>query len=333
MICAKPTLFALALAAVATPLARAQSPEASLQQGIQAYRDLEMESAGYLLRRALQSNSLSEADRKTGLSYLGAAELYRDRRDSAVSAFSQLIRLEPRYRLDRLVFTPEVQSVFEVARKRTPIVDVEARSGTVAPRDPGLPIHLLVNTPHTVVVTAEAVRGEVLDTIARTNIDDTGTVRWRAQRAPAGGLILGISSLDQRGRVSRRVELPVQITRFPEDPLPPPERPVLLPVRQPAGPAFVRLGLGAALATAAYFVTPALTDASAPRVLITGLFAAAGVAGFWEARPGKPLPDNVLANETAQEMYRAKVARVEEENRRRAEGGIVRVDVGKPVLK
>jgi hypothetical protein len=139
--------------------------------------------------------------------------------------------------------------------------------------------------------------------------------------------------LDERGRVSRRVELPVQVTRFPEDPLPLPERPAMLPVRQPAGPAFVRLGLGAALATTAYFVTPAVTDASAPRVLITGLFAAAGVAGFWEARPGKPLPDHVLANQTAQEMYRAKVAKVDEENRRRAEGGIVRVEVGKATLR
>jgi hypothetical protein len=332
MMHAKTTLLALVLAAAASP-ARAQAPEASLQQGIQAYRDLEMESAGWLLRRALQSPTLSEAERKTGLCYLGAAELYRDRRDSAVSAFAQLIRLDPRYRLDRLVFTPEVQSVFEVARRRTPIVEVEARSATMAPRDPGLPIRLQANTPHVVVVTAEAVRGEVLDTIARANVADTATVRWSAQRAPAGGLILGVSSLDQRGRVSRRLELPVQITRFPEDPLPMPERPALLPVRQPSGPAFVRLGLGAIFATTAYFVTPVFTDATAPRVMLTGLFGAAGIAGFWEARPGKPLPDNVLANETAREMYRAKVAKVEEENRRRAAGGVVRVEVGKPVLK
>jgi hypothetical protein len=329
----KIALLSLAAAVAAAPVVQAQSPEASLQQGIQAYRDLEMESAGWLLRRALQSNSLSEADRKTGLCYLGAAELYRDRRDSAVSAFSQLIRLEPRYRLDRLVFTPEVQSVFELARRRTPIVEVDVRSGTVAPRDPGLPIHLEANTPHVVVVTAEAVRGEVLDTIARASVDDTATVRWSAHHAPAGGLILGVSSLDQRGRVSRRVELPVQITRFPEDPLPMPEQPAMLPERRPAGPAVVRLGLGVALATTAYLVTPAFTDASAPQVMLTGLFAAAGIAGFVEARPGKPLPDNVVANETAREMHRAKVAKVQEENRRRAEGGIVRVDVGKAMLK
>lgn len=329
----KTTLLAVALAVFTARAARAQSPEASLHQGIQAYRDLEMESAGWLLRRALHSSALSEANRKTGLCYLGAAEVYRDRRDSAVSAFAQLIRLDPRYRLDRLLFTPEVQGVFEVARRRTPIVAIEARSAMIAPRDSGLPIRLEANTPHVVVVTAEAVRGEVLDTIARAKVADTATIRWNAQGAPAGGLILGISSLDQRGRVSRRVELPVQVTRFPEDPLPAPERPVLLPVRQPAGPAFVRLGLGAALATTAYFVTPVLTDAAAPRVLITGLFGAAGIAGFWEARPGRPLPDNVLANETAREMYRAKVAKVDEENRRRAEGGVVRVEVGKPAVR
>jgi hypothetical protein len=326
-------LLALALVATAAPVARAQSPEASLAQGIQAYRDLEMESAGYLLRRALQSNVLNETDRKTGLCYLGAAELYRDRRDSALSAFVQLIQLEPRYRLDRLVFTPEVQTLFEQARRRTPIVEVAARTATLAPRDPGLPIRLEANTPHVVVVTEETVRGEVLDTVARATVNDTATVRWSAQRAPAGGLILGVSSLDQRGRVSRRVELPVQITRFPEDPLPLPAQPTLLPVQQPAGPALVRLGLGVALATTAYFATPAFTDATAPRVLLTGLFGAAGVVGFMEARPGKPLPDNMVANETARQMYRAKVARVEEENRRRADGGTVRVEVGKPAPK
>jgi hypothetical protein len=326
-------LLALALATLATPAARAQSPETSLAQGIQAYRDLEMESAGWLLRRALQSDGLSQADRKRGLCYLGAAELYRDRRDSAVSAFVQLIRLDPRYRLDRLVFTPEVQTVLEQARRRTPIVEVDARSGTLAPRDPGLPIRLDANTPHVVVVTAEAVHGEVLDTVARARVTDTATIRWSAQGAPAGGMILGVSSLDPRGRVSRRMELPVQITRFPEDPLPVPERPAMLPERRPAGPAFTRLALGAFFATTAYFVTPVFTDAAAPRVMITGLFGAAGIAGFWEARPGKPLPENVLANETARAMHRAKVAKVDEENRRRAEGGIVRVEVGKPLLK
>jgi hypothetical protein len=122
--------------------------------------------------------------------------------------------------------------------------------------------------------------------------------------------------------------VPVHVTRTAENALAIPEPPPVLPERQPAGPAFARLGLGIAAATAAYFVTPLLTDNDAPRVLATGLFLTAGGVGFWEARPGKPLPDNVVANETARAAWRARVAKIEQENRRRAVGGTVHVEVG-----
>ncbi len=311
----------------------AQSPDKELAQGVQAYRELEMESASWLLRQALSSDRLKLDDRKTALSYLGAAEFYRDRRDSALSAFGQLVRLEPDFRLDRLVFPPDAQDAFEEARRRNPSVRVTARSTAFAPNGAGLPVRLDANTPQVVVLTFESVSGDVIDTAYRARITDTTTVFWKARGdaatpAPVGGFVLGVSSLDGRGRVARRVELPVHVTRTPENALAIPDPPQMLPVRQPAGPAFVRLGLGIATATVAYFGTPLFTDNAAPRVLSTGLFAVAGAIGFWDARPGKPLPANVVANETARAAWRAHVANVEEENRRRAVGGTVHVEVG-----
>jgi hypothetical protein len=329
-------LTCLALLAAALPVAgpaAAQSPDKELVQGVQAYRELEMESASWLLRQALSDERLKPDDRKTALSYLGAAEFYRDRRDSALAAFGQLVRLDPDFRLDRLVFPPDAQEAFEEARRRNPSVRVTAHSASFAPNGAGLPVRLDANTPQVVVMTFESVSGDVIDTAFHARVTDTATVFWKARGdaatpAPVGGFVLGVSSLDGRGRVARRVELPVHVTRTPENPLAIPEPPPVLPVRQPAGPAFVRLGLGIAAATVAYLGTPLFTDQSAPRVLSTGLFAAAGVIGFWDVRPGKPLPANVVANEVARAAWRARVANVEEENGRRAVGGTVHVEVG-----
>src|SRR5207244_11744358 len=65
---------------------------------------------------------------------LGAAELFRGRRDSAVAVFRRLVVLDPRYRPDQLVFPPEVTSVFEAVRLRIKTVAI------VAPRDTEIPV-------------------------------------------------------------------------------------------------------------------------------------------------------------------------------------------------
>jgi hypothetical protein len=328
--------FALCATVLSFPVAaraQAPSPERALEQGLRAYRELEMESAGWLLRQAL-AGKLDQRQRVTALSYLGASEFYRDRRDSALSAYADLIRLEPHYRLDRLVFGPDVQAVLEEARKRTPIAAVRAERASFAADAPGLPVNVRVNTPHVVVMTLETVNAVVLDTVFRGRVRDTTTVYWNARgrndaQAPRGGFVLRVASLDGRGRASHRVALPVQVTRSPEDPLAAPERPALLPEYQPAGPALARLGLGLAAATVAYFVTPAFTSNAAPQVALALTFGAAGVLGFVDARPGKPLPENVVKNRVAQEAWEARVNRVQVENQRRADGGTVTVEVGR----
>src|SRR5438132_10440136 len=99
---------------------------------MRAYKNLEFDAATLLLRRGvvqLTAANAPVARRAKGLVYLGAAELFRGRRDSAVAVFRRLVVLDPRYRPDQLVFPPEVTNVFEAVRLRTKTV------GTVGPRD------------------------------------------------------------------------------------------------------------------------------------------------------------------------------------------------------
>ncbi|MGE5804053.1 MAG: hypothetical protein ACM358_17540 [Gemmatimonadota bacterium] len=107
---------ALALAlllAVPTPSpAQNESAHEIVSRAIRAYGDLDFDLAATLLRRAL-SKELSDSDRVQALTYLGAAEHYRARPDSARAVFRRLRLLAPGFQLDTLVFPPEVTHAFE----------------------------------------------------------------------------------------------------------------------------------------------------------------------------------------------------------------------------
>src|SRR5213076_675522 len=109
----------------------AQTIASPFAQGIRAYQNLDFDQAAALLRRDLARASSSTAtlgERAQGLLYLGAADLFRGRRDSAVAVFRRLVQLDPRYRPDRLVFPPEVTSVFDNVRVRIKTVAIVGRS-------------------------------------------------------------------------------------------------------------------------------------------------------------------------------------------------------------
>jgi len=144
-----------------------------------------------------------------------------------------------------------------------------------------------------------------------------------------GAFVIGVSSLDARGSVYRRVTVPVHVTRSPDELLSAPTAPAMLPERNPWGPGVARLVLGFGAGTAAYFLMPNVSDSKGLQLFVSQGLVAAGVVGFIIARPGRPLPENVVANRVAQEQYEARMARVRQENRRRAEGGTVTVDVGR----
>jgi hypothetical protein len=332
--------LALAVALPVTGLA-AQSPTAHLGLGIQAYRSVDMVVAVQELRLALGASGadgLNDDARKQALTYLGAAELYGDRRDSAVTAFRRLVYLDPRHRPDPVVFPPDVVGLFDEVRRSTLAVAVSAPArASFGARDPGLPVSLYPSARHVVVVTAETVVGEVLDTIHNGPVADSLIVRWTGRgrgRTPAtGGLVLGVTSVDGRGRAVRRVELPLQVVRGPSERLDAPPPPVLLPERQPWGKPIGRLTVGLGLAAVSMLVLPEVTNSNGAGVVTGLVFSAGAIIGFAEARPGKPLPENVAANAITLARWRAQADAVERSNRTRSDGAAVIVEVGEPVVR
>jgi hypothetical protein len=57
------------------------------------------------------------------------------------------------------------------------------------------------------------------------------------------------------------------------------------------------------------------------------------VIGFIDARPGKPLPENVAANAISRARWRAQVDAIERANKTRGGGPAVTVEVGEPVVR
>lgn len=118
-----------AVTAALPPRAAAQEQNRSLTGALQAYQNLEYESAAALFRRALaveapSPDTLPTALRPKALTYLAASDFYRGRKDSAAVVFRRLIQQDPRYRPDPLIFPPEVTQAFESARRGTKVVAV-----------------------------------------------------------------------------------------------------------------------------------------------------------------------------------------------------------------
>jgi hypothetical protein len=339
------TIRALLILLLAVPLARAagQSPTALLGLGIQSYRDMDMAGSGQQLRNALApgptvEGALGIEARKQALTYLGAAELYRDRRDSASAAFRRLVDLDPRYRPDPVVFPPDVIALFNEVRRTTPAVAITAPSrATFGAGEPGLPFVLHASVRHTVVVTAETVLGQVVDTVHRGPVGDSLLLRWNARgkgrTPPVGGMVLNVASLNRQGKVIRRVELPLQVTRGASEQLEAPPPPALLPERQGLAKPIGRLTAGLALAAISFVVFPEITDSDAAGVATGVVFTAGGLVGFFEARPGKPLPENVAANAITMARWRQQADAIERANRSRGDGPAVTVLVGEPVRR
>jgi len=132
----KPRLLALALLAAlpAALPAQAGSARDALKHAILAYQNLDFDLAATLLRRAV-AGTLSDSERVEALTYLGAAEHFRARPDSAAAAFRRLIRLAPGYQPDTLIFPPEVTSVFKEVKGRT-----EERVAVTPPPPPPPPL-------------------------------------------------------------------------------------------------------------------------------------------------------------------------------------------------
>src|SRR2546429_1040340 len=97
----------------------AQAIASPFGAGIRAYQNLDFDQAAALLRRDLaraSSSTASLGERAQGLLYLGAADLFRGRRDSAGAAVRRPAPLDPPYRPGRPAFPPAGTNRFVISR-------------------------------------------------------------------------------------------------------------------------------------------------------------------------------------------------------------------------
>jgi hypothetical protein len=307
----------------AAPVA-AQSGLRLREQGIQAYKALDLDGAARLLRSALAANLPDTAVLSTE-AYLGATEFYRHQPDSARAAFRRIVLLEPRFRLDSLAFTPEVTAAFDSVRFATPAlsVDVPARA-TLEPGRGGMTARVYPSGPHAVRVRIETPGGDVVRTLREGRVTGSFTVTWdgagQSGALPSGLYLWSFASLGRRGDAQRIVDVPVRLEHTSVGALAEPAKPALLPEREPARRGLIPLGVGLGAAALALVATPVFTNDNAPRIALAVVFSAGGIIGFLEQRPGRRLPDNVAANQAALASWQAEVRRVREEERRRNPG-------------
>src|SRR5207245_6283903 len=92
-------------------------------------------------------------ERLQALTYLGATELFRDNRDSALAAFRQIAVTDPKYRPSEIIFPPQVTGVFQEVRQQTktvflqvpPLTEFRAKAEHFTAR-------LLPSSPHDIAV-------------------------------------------------------------------------------------------------------------------------------------------------------------------------------------
>jgi hypothetical protein len=113
-----------------------------LARGERAYLMLEYDSAAVWLRRGLAAPGLPDSLRLRGLTYLGATEVFRDRREAAQAAFAEIVRADPAYAPDSLVFPPRVTTAFGLARRAAavPVVTTPPAPAPVASAPPPVPL-------------------------------------------------------------------------------------------------------------------------------------------------------------------------------------------------
>ncbi len=228
-------LYWTALVLLLTPTpAAGQAASVLLSEGLRAYADLDFAAAAQLLRRALEpaeATALAPPDRLRALMYLGAADLFRDDRDQAVTAFRTLVLADPRFRPDNLVFPPKVTQAFDEVLQTTKAVGLAAPAETRFPAGAdGLVVHAYATSRHRIDARVRSARGGAIATLYRGPITDSVALSWNGLDsagtvvAPGHYDLLVTSSLAP-DQVLRSVRLPLDLSARPVDTLPWPQAP------------------------------------------------------------------------------------------------------------
>jgi len=324
-------VLAWTLCAVPSVLS-AQAVDSLFVTGVRAYKNLEFDLAAWVLRRELarlNAAGAPTAARTQGLVYLGAAELFRGRRDSAVAVFRRLVTLDPRYHPDRLVFPPEVTNLFDGVRLEMKTVTVDVpRDTTITPGPGAFGIWLIASSFQTVDVMLRYEDGAPFRSLYVGPIGDSLKVQWDGLDAagalpPVSRVLLRVASRTQSGALAGIVQLPLDLRQFRPDTLPwpvPPADTQFLPERVKSGTA-KRALLGGVVLSGAVAALPALVGGTdtpgGPRIAVAGTIGLAGLLGYVLNRPGRSLAANVRANQALRDAWQRRVEITTAENARR----------------
>jgi hypothetical protein len=327
---ARTLLVAVLGGVLATATARAQDTTGvagAVANGVRHYGQLNYDSAAITLRRALAvaGDATSETVRIQAMTYLGAAELFRGRRDSAFAAFRRLVMLDPRAHPDPLVFPPEVTTIYDFAREATKVVTAVVRDTSIRLGADRFRAQLFASSFHQIIATLEREDGFTVRTLYAGPISDTLQVFWTGEdtvflQNDSGRLVFSVTSLTNVGRQSRVLRVPMDLVLGPQDTLPTPTPipdSLFLPERESAAPGFRAIVRGAGVGLLVGLLPALVAGGNTPsgsRYAVAGGLTLAGVVGFLKHRPGKALPDNIAANQELRGGLQAQIDMTAQEN-------------------
>ncbi|HEX9487310.1 MAG TPA: hypothetical protein VF976_09610 [Gemmatimonadales bacterium] len=320
----------------------AQTATKPFAEGIRAYQSLDFEQAAALLRRDFAAGAVvPPGERARGLVYLGAADLFRGRRDSALAVFRRLVRLDPRYRPDRLLFPPEVTGVFDSVRAETRAAVVVAPRDTAFAAGVGaLALWIVGSAFQNVDVTLRYEDGAPFRALYAGPMGDSLRLQWdgldaAAQLPSVRRVLLRVASRAPTGELAGILQLPIDLRIVRSDTVawpPSPADSLLLPERSSSRPA-VRALAGSLLLSGAVAALPLVVGGnppSGPRLAVAGTVGLAGMLGYLLHRPGQPVLANIRANRALRDQWQQGVAAVKLANERRRNDVHLAVRTGEP---
>jgi len=320
----------LAAVLVAVAPAAAQTTTAEQLRRAQAlYDELELERAARLLRAVISpqwSSPVQPAERVEALKLLGATLVLVGQTDSAVTHFSNALRLDPFTDLAAEEFTPAQVGAFARARRR--VFAVATRPVTEARVDPRMErIRFPFATTHAAAVQAELRSGDSVVVVFESATEGTSEIVWdgltRGRLAPPGRYELRVRATSRvitaTDSASAYFDLRTETAPL-EDTLPELAPGDLLPERTPATAGIGELGKGVAIAGGVILIAGPLTSATlgsddgAKAAIVAGAGVLAGIVAFVGARKQRDIPANVTLNRTRLDERRAANLAIGERN-------------------
>lgn len=332
----------VAMTLATTAAGYAQAAAQLVAQGVIAYEELDFAEAVQLLDRAVAlKDELDSTALARALTYLAAAHVFRSRSEAAAATFRRLLLLDPRQRPDSLRFPPSVQRVFEQVRQATKALSatLPQRVELIPGRD-SLTARIYASSFHDMAASIEREDGTAFRVLYSGPIRDSLALSWDGRSGdgapiPPGSYRLTLVSREPDGTVRRSLLVPLDVGASSVDTLPlPPWSGSLLPERTSAAPGLAALASGA-LGGGLVWLLPRIAGAGADggngRFIVVGALGLSGLVGVAHRGLGRPLPDNIAANEAARRPWREAVARTQQENAQRRSSALLVFRAGAPV--